>query len=100
MHAHRGTIRSALQRLFEAPVDAGNTVARAVLQNILGPREIDFSKKILDFAENVHLRPLVNGAVAPVIWENEEMTHRKSVLENIETEGQEVLLEWIGEFLI
>jgi hypothetical protein len=66
----------------------------------LGPKEIDFSKKILDFAENVHLRLLVNGAVAPVIWENEEMTHSKSVLENIETEGQEVLLEWIGEFLI
>ena len=97
---HRGIIRRALQRLFEAPVDAGNTVARAVLQNILGPREIDFSKKILDFAENVHLRPLVNGAVAPVIWENEEMTHRKSVLENIETEGQEFFLEWIGVFLI
>ncbi len=40
---------------------------------------LTFPKKVLDFAENEHLRPLVNGAVAPVVWENEEMTHRKSV---------------------
>jgi hypothetical protein len=90
----------ALQRLFEALVDADNTVAQAVLQSVLGPRQIDFSKKVLDFAGNERLRPLVNGAVAPVVWENEEMTHRKSVLENIATEGQEVLLEWIGSFSI
>ncbi len=97
MHPHRCTVRCALQRLFEAPVYADNTVAR---KSVLGPRKINFSKKVLDFAENEHLRPLVNGAVAPVVWENEEITHHKSVLEKIETERQEVLLEWIGAYLI
>ncbi len=91
-------MRRALQQLLETPVDADNTVARAVLQSVLGPREMDFSKKVLDFAENLHLRPLVNGAVAPVVWENEEMPHCKSVLEVIENEGKEVLLEWMGAY--
>ncbi len=67
---------------------------------MLGPKQIDFSKKVLDFTDNVHLCPLVNGAIAPVVWENEVMTFCKTVLDPIETEGQEVLLEWLGAFFI
>ncbi len=91
-------MRRALQRLFETPVEADNTIARAILQSVLGPKLIDFSKKVLDFTDNVHLRPLVKAGIAPVVWEFEEMESRKAVLDPIEREGQEVLLEWMGAF--
>jgi hypothetical protein len=92
-------VRRALQRLFEAPIDPDNTLARAVVQSVLGPGPIDFSRKVLDFAANDALRRLVTGSVPPVVWENEEMPNRKSVLERVETSDQETLLLWIGAYL-
>ena len=89
----RNTVWRSLKQLFEAPIEADDTIARAVLQSVVGPKQIDFSRIVSDFTDNAHLLPLVKPAVSPVVWENEDKESLKTVLDPIETEGQELLFE-------
>ena len=92
---HRNIVRRALRHLFEAPIEEFDTIARAVLQSVLGPKQIDVSQKVLDLRANEHLVPLVKAEVSPVVCEDEVTPSWKTVLETFETEGQELLFEWM-----
>ncbi len=66
----------------------------------MGPRERDFDKKGIDFTNNPHLAPLVKPGVLPVIWESDVKTTRRTVLNPIDNEGQQLLVDWIGTYAI
>ena len=50
--------RRTLGKVFEAPIDSDDKIARDVLKSFLGSKEIDFGKKVLDFMDNPHLQAL------------------------------------------
>ncbi len=83
MPAHRVFIHDALIALFETPVLDNNTIG------------IDFGKTIFDFKENTHLSPLSKPGVAPVVWETKLKPSTRTVLNPVETEGQELLLDFL-----
>ena len=52
----------------------------------------------MDFKENQNFFPLAKADVSPVVWEDKATPARTIVLETIETEGQELLLDWMFAF--
>jgi hypothetical protein len=66
----------------------------------LGPGERDFDKKVIDFTNNPHLAPLAKPGILPVIWESDVKTTRRTVLNPIDNEGQQLLVDWIGTYAI
>ena len=66
----------------------------------MGPGERDFDKKAVDFDKNQHLAALVRPGVLQVIWETESKSSRKTVLDPIDTAGQQQLVEWISVYSI
>ena len=66
----------------------------------MGPGERDFDKKVIDFTNNPHLAPLVKPGILPVIWESEVKTTRRTVLNPIDNEGQQLLVDWIGTYAV
>ena len=89
--------------------------------------ERDFDKKVIDFTNNPHLAPLVKPGILPVIWarargaqlrrsqpafiivmvmklvsvwESDVKTTRRTVLNPIDNEGQQLLVDWIGTYAI
>ena len=90
----------ALSARFEAPIDGDDHVSRAVLRSVLGPEELDFDKKVVDFTNNPYLAPLVKAGVKPVIWESELKPARRTVLNPIDNQGQQLLVDWIGAYFI
>ncbi len=81
-------------------MDSDDNVSRAVLRRVLGPRERDFDKKVIDFTNNPHLAPLIKPGVLAVIWESNVKTSRRTVLNPIDNEGQQLLVDWIGTYSI
>ncbi len=98
MPTHRVFIRVALIALFETPVPDNNTLGRTVLTRVLGPDPIDFGKTVFDFKDNMHLSTgtLSKPGVARVVWETKLKPSTSTVLNPIETEGQELLLDFVG----
>ena len=66
---HCNIVRCTLRQLFEAPIKEFDTIARAVLQSVLGQKQIDFPQKLFDFKANHHLLPMVKAEVLPIVWE-------------------------------
>ena len=100
LQAHRTTVHRALGALFESPIDIDDKVSRAVLRSVLGPGERNFKEKAIDFSDNQHLAVLVKPAVLPVIWVSESKLSRKTVLNPIDNQGQQLLVDWIGAYSI
>ena len=96
MPTHRVAIRDALIALFESPVPDDNSVGRSILARVLGPSPIDFAKPVLNFRENEHLSALSRPGSTPVVWESKLKPNARTVLNPIDTEGQELLLDFLG----
>ena len=99
LQAHCTTVRCTLSALFESPIDIDDNVSRAVLRSVLGQGE----RKAIDLSDNQHLAALVKPAVLrllPVIWESESKPSRKTVLNPIDNQGQQLLVDWIGAYYI
>lgn len=96
MPTHRVAIRDALVTLFENPVPDDNTVGRTILSHVLGPSPINFAKAIFDFKHNEHLAALCKPGQNPGVWETKLRPNTRTVLDPIETEGQELLLDFLG----
>ena len=96
LQPHRSTVHRALVDLFEAPIDGDGDVSQAVLRSVLGPGELDFDKKVVDFTNNPHLAPIVKAGVKPLIWESELKPARRTVLNPIDNQGQQLRVDWIG----
>jgi hypothetical protein len=96
MPTHRVTIRDVLLALFESPVPDDNTAGRTVLSRVLGPSPINFEEATFDFKDNAHLSALSKPGQNPVVWESKLKPKPRTVLDPIETEGQEVLLDFLG----
>jgi hypothetical protein len=77
-----------------------DNVSRAVLHSVLGLGERDFDKKVIDFTNNLHLAPLIKPGVLPVIWESYVKTSRRTVLNPIDNQGEQLLVDWIGTYSI
>ena len=67
--SHRYNIQNALIALLETPVPNSDSVGRAVLTSILGPKP-NFYKPIIGIASesNHHRSSLVRPGVKPVVW--------------------------------
>ena len=102
MPVHRCAIRDSLITLFETPVTEDNAVGRTVLANVLGPSPIDFAKPIFNFKDNAHLSALSTPGRTPVVWESKLKVKSRTVLNQIENEGQELLSDFLGasEFFV
>ena len=95
MPVHRCAIRDSLITLFETPVTEDNAVGRTVLADVLGPSPIDFAKPIFNFKDNAHLSALSTPGRTPVVWESKLKMKARTVLNQIENEGQELLLDFL-----
>ena len=95
---HRILIRNALIQMFERPLPASESVSREVLSKILGRKDIDWSKPVLEVESNVHLSALGRAGVPNVVWETLERkaANMRSVLDPIMNAGQEILLDLLG----
>jgi hypothetical protein len=96
MPAHRSAIRDSLIALFETPVSEDNAVGRTVLTRVLGPSPVEFAKPVFDFKDNAHLSAQSTPGRTPVVWESKQKTRARTILNQIENEGQELLLDFLG----
>ena len=73
-------------------------MSREVLSKILGRKDIDWSKPILEIESNVHLSALGRAGVPNIVWETLERkaANMRSVLDPIMNAGQEILLDLLG----
>ena len=96
MPVHRCAIQDSLITLFETPVSEDDAVGQTVLAHVLGPSPIDFAKPIFNFKDNAHLSALSTPGRTPVVWESKLNMKAQIVLNQIENEGQELLLDFLG----
>ena len=100
LQPHCSTVCCALGALFEAPIDGDDDVSRAVRRSVLGLGELNFDKKVVDFTNNLHLALLVKAGLKQVIWESELKPARRTVLNPIDNQVQQLLVDWIGAYFI
>jgi hypothetical protein len=96
MPVHQVAIHNALIALFETPVPDDNAIGRTVFTRVLGPDPLDFGKLVFDFKDKEHLSALSKQGVSPVVWEAKFKPSTRTVLNPIETEGHELLLDFLG----
>ena len=93
---HRIDMRDALIKLFEEPIPESYKTGRKVMEAVLGRTLTD--KPVLCFASNPALAAIVKPGTTPCVWESKARTElgMESVLKTIDTAGQELLMDFIG----
>jgi len=93
---HRIEMRDALIKLFEEPIPESYKAGRKVMEAVLGRPLTD--KPVLCFSSNPALAALVKPGTTPCVWESKARTElgMESVLKTIDTAGQELLMDFIG----
>ncbi len=73
-------------------------MGRLVLQSILGSNNLPLYRLVLDFATNPLLTAMAKPGVTPIVWETKPRLAQggKTVLEQLEGTGAQLLLEFLG----
>ncbi len=86
--------------LFENPVDLDDSVCNAMLCSVMVPGYQNFDRNVVDFTNNQHPAPFIKPGAKPVIWEIDVKPSRRTVLNPIDNQGQQLLVDWIGAYSI